>query len=450
MSKRVAVSFENDYIKVVYADVHHENIAIDKTLTFTHREFDDFLFTTKDDEFIVVYDFQNIQQDVVSLPPAQPKYLRTLVELEIRKRVPELNEFSFLYEELRDVQKEGKKSKDVFFFAIAKEEIDILLQRFANAEKTITHLYPDVLPLSRFLQVEDANEDQSVLSVIDLGTSKTMFLMGGHKLNFVRVTPSEKKGFNSTDMENINMTVAYCRQVLRSSPAFVMLSNSSEYNAETVSPIIPVVQSKYPATGIPDDTVSQYVIPIAAIMFAGKLEDSNLLPVFYQGIGVQRKIMTYAIGIFLLLSVFGLGYSALNIADIVKTKVNISRTRHSIAENISVIDEYEKTASQLHKKFALMNFMNMANSSVDMQKALLSLQMFANNTVDLRTVNLKGGQDNASLQIEGAILFHNFRELRSNYETLVNQIRNSSQLKLAEESLDLKTGKFRIDLQWEK
>ncbi len=109
MNKYIAVSFEGEYIKVVHADYRHGNVTIEKTFTFSNIEFDHYLETTKDDEFIVVNDFQNIYQDIISIPPAQDKYLRTLIELEIKKRIPELKDFSFFYEELRDIQKEGKK-----------------------------------------------------------------------------------------------------------------------------------------------------------------------------------------------------------------------------------------------------------------------------------------------------------------------------------------------------
>jgi len=152
LSRHIAVSLENENVKVVYAEIRHGNISIEKALTFSNIEFDHFLETTKDDEFIVVNDFQNIHQDVISVPPAQEKYLRVLIELEIKRRVPELKDFSFFYEELQDVQKEGKRSKDIFFFAIAGEDLDIILNRFSKHDKVITFLCPSVLPLSRFLK----------------------------------------------------------------------------------------------------------------------------------------------------------------------------------------------------------------------------------------------------------------------------------------------------------
>jgi hypothetical protein len=449
LNRQIAVSLENENVKVVYAEIRHGNISIEKTLTFSNTEFDHFLETTKDDEFIVVNDFQNIHQDVISVPPAQEKYLRALIELEIKKRVPELKDFSFFYEELRDVQKEGKRSKDIFFFAIASEDLDTVLNRFSKHDKIITFLYPNVLPLSRFLHIEGGEEGQPILSVVDLGTNKTMFLMRDQKLNFVRVAQSEQRGISALDIENINMTIAYCRQVLRLNPSRVVFSDSQDSGNAIIAPIVPVALVQYPSTVMAfKDTVTEYVIPIAALTHAKELRASNLLPLVYQGINIQRKIMVYAIMIFLFLSALGIGYIGIKVTDTLLTTGEIKRARQDIAGKQSVIDEYEKVSNDLQKRMTLMNFMNTAHTSLDMQKVLLSLQVFSMKTVNVKTINIKDEKGSLILQIEGSISFRSYKELQSNYENVIDAIKKANELEIAEQSLDLKTGNFRVDLKW--
>ena len=449
MNRHIAVSLENENVKVVYAEIRHGNVSIEKTLTFSNTEFDHFLETTKDDEFIVVNDFQNIHQDVISVPPAQEKYLRALIELEIKKRVPELNDFSFFYEELRDVQKEGKRSKDIFFFAIASEDLDAVLNRFSKHDKIVTFLYPNVLPLARFVQIEGGEEGQPTLNVVDLGTSKTMFLMTDKKLNFVRVTQSEQRGISGLDIENINMTIAYCRQVLRLNPSRVIFSDSQDTANTEVAPIVPVAPIQYPSTVMAfKDTVTEYVIPIAALVHARELRANSLLPLVHQGVNIQRKIMIYAIVVFLFLSVLGMGYIGVKVANTILTQGEIKRTRLDIAGKQSVIDEYEKVSNELQKLMTLMNFMNTANTSLDMQKVLLSLQVFSNKNVNVKTINVKNEKDSLLLQVEGSILFRSYKELQSNYENTIEAINKTNELDIVEQSLDLKTGSFRVDLKW--
>lgn len=449
MNRHIAVSLENENVKVVYAEIRQGNVSIEKTLTFSNTEFDHFLETTKDDEFIVVNNFQNIHQDVISIPPAQEKYLKTLIELEIKKRVPELKDFSFFYEELRDVQKEGKRSKDIFFFAIASEDIDAVLNRFSKHDKIITFLYPNVFPLSRFLHIEGIEEGQPILGVVDLGTNKTMFLMTDRKLNFVRVTQSEKRGVSQLDIENINMTIAYCRQVLRLNPSRVVFSGSQGSGNTNIAPIVPVALAQYPSTVMAfKDTVMEYVIPIAALVHAKELRASSLLPLVYQGVNIQRKIMVYAIVVFLFLSVLGIGYIGVKVTNMILTKGEIKRTRQDIAGKQSVIDEYEKVSNELQKRMTLMNFMNTANTSLDMQKVLLSLQVLSKKTVDVKTISIKDEKGNVLLQVEGSISFRSYKELQSNYENVIDDIKKTNELEIIEQSLDLKLGNFRVDLKW--
>ena len=43
-----------------------------------------------------------------------------------------------------------------------------------------------------------------------------------------------------------------------------------------------------------------------------------------------------------------------------------------------------------------MNFMNTANTSLDMQKVLLSLQVFSMKTVNVKTINIKDENESSS------------------------------------------------------
>ncbi|HEX2967104.1 MAG TPA: hypothetical protein VHO84_15055 [Syntrophorhabdaceae bacterium] len=449
MSRHIAASFENECIKVVHADVRDRSISITQCFTFSNTEFDQYLHTSRDDEFIVVSDFQNVYQDIISVPPAQERYLRTLVELEIRKRLPELKDFVFFYEELRDIQKEGKRSKDIFFYALSKEDVDALVERFKSAGKLITHLYPNVLPLTRFLHIDGIERDKPVLGVVDLGTNKTMFLMANKKLNFVRVAQSVSKGFNTNDLENINMTVAYCRQVLRVYPERVAFSIGSEKVSDGVSLVVPVAASRYPDSILaPADTLSEYILPTAALTEAGELTTNNLLPIAYQGIGAQRRIMAAAIAVLIFFLVIGLGYSAMKATAMIRTRAEINDVRREIAQNRSAIIDYERSSAELQKTTSMMNFMNAVNSTPDMQRILLSLQVFSRKTIDTKIIALRDEQEGMLLQVEGSLLFRSYRELQSNYEEIIAAAGSLRDLEVVEESLDLKTGNFKINLKW--
>ena len=58
MSGQTIVSFENEVIKVIHASAKHGSLFVDKSFTFSNEEFDHYLATTKDNEFVVINDFQ--------------------------------------------------------------------------------------------------------------------------------------------------------------------------------------------------------------------------------------------------------------------------------------------------------------------------------------------------------------------------------------------------------
>ncbi|MBI3592968.1 MAG: hypothetical protein HY099_05755, partial [Nitrospirae bacterium] len=88
MAKQIAVSFEDELIRVVYASTDREKIVIKKTLVLKDGEFDNFLEKEKTRRFTVVCDFKTAYQDILLLPPVKEKYLKRIVETEIRKRYP--------------------------------------------------------------------------------------------------------------------------------------------------------------------------------------------------------------------------------------------------------------------------------------------------------------------------------------------------------------------------
>ena len=69
-------------------------------------------------------------------------------------------------------------------------------------------------------------------------------------------------------------------------------------------------------------------------------------------------------------------------------------------------------------------------------------------TVNVKTINIKDEKESLLLQVEGSILFRSYKELQSNYENTIDAIKKTNELEIVEQSLDLKSGNFRVDLKW--
>ena len=124
--------------------------------------------------------FQNVHQDVISLPPAKEKFLKQLVELEIKKRIPDLKDFSFFYVNLREVPARGQEvdKRSSSLPVDQNGEIREIVDRLARHGKVaLGDLFQCASPV-HFLKVADGEPNEPVLGVLDVGTNKTMFLRG--------------------------------------------------------------------------------------------------------------------------------------------------------------------------------------------------------------------------------------------------------------------------------
>ena len=88
---KIVISFGGDDVKVVYAASKSSGSVVKKTLTFTNAEFEGFLQRDKNKEFVVVYDFKTFYSDLLHVPPLKGKYLKSIIESEIRKEISKLN-----------------------------------------------------------------------------------------------------------------------------------------------------------------------------------------------------------------------------------------------------------------------------------------------------------------------------------------------------------------------
>ncbi len=73
MSKQVAVSFEDNLVKVVYASSDKGRTVVQKTTSFKDEEFDSFLKTTRLPDLTVVCNFKRFYSDILYCSPCKTR-----------------------------------------------------------------------------------------------------------------------------------------------------------------------------------------------------------------------------------------------------------------------------------------------------------------------------------------------------------------------------------------
>jgi hypothetical protein len=450
LKKQVAVSFEGNLVKVVYASQDKGRVVVQKTIMLRDDEFDTFLKANKMPNLSVVYPFRKFYSDIIPAPPVKKRaYLETIVESEIKKRFPELNNFSFFFSVLADKHTEEKGAREVFFFAVDNIEINRVIDRFDRYGKVVKFIYPDILTLSHFAHSQDTAAYKTALCLLTSDADKALFLVKNGQLRFIRVTASTERDILDTDIDNINMTVSYCRQQLRQNPEQVCLLNCSINKEETKgNTVIPVVQVEYPEKiAIPEETFRDFITPLSSIIFSDILRNDNLLPKTYKVLYIQRFAVVYSSVFFLLFAFIGMSYLIINLTEIFSLQGKIETLRKELTGADSIIAAYDKSSAGLHQILPLINLINEARSAPDIQKAIVALNFLPMDDIDIQNIQINNKKDSLQLQISGKIHAQNLGNMHGKFQKLLNNFDKVSSMMILTRSLDLKNGQFQVDIE---
>ncbi len=464
LANRIAVSFEDEVVKIVYASLSHGSLTVRKTLLLKDEEFDDFLARERHREFIVVADFKLAYYDILCLPPAKDKYIRRLVESEIRKRNPELKDFSFSYSVLGETLRESRKALEVFFYAVNNADLYQIIRRFDKYGKTVKSLFPVAAALSRLINALPISGDEPQLCIAETGLNKTLFLVKGGKLHFIRTANALESGIHDFDVHDINMTLNYCRQTLRIAPSSVLLLGSVCLGYDAAMGFAVPSASMLLPDGLPGqcvyipenilarrEDVMPFAAPIAALLPYSTADAFNILPGQYEFMKLQKKGLAFCTVCFILLSLIGLWYLRTKTSEISRLKGEAGLIRTEISMMESSRRNYDMHNAELMKYMPMINFLNSVNSAPDAQKALLSLSSLKeprNQAVDIKTLTVAVDSGALKLTLKGNIEAEKYADIDKHYLTLVDELRRLKGMTVVSDTLDMKNKSFQIEARY--
>jgi hypothetical protein len=452
VSKQIAVSFEDGYVKIAYGSRSNGTLVVTRTLEVKEEEFDVFLAREKTKDFTVVFSFQTFYQDVLLLPPVEEKYLEALLQAEIRKNAPELKNFVFFSTILKEKVHEGRPVKETFIFAADPVEISPLLERFSRCGKRVKHLYADVFVLAQLVIASEDVKEKTILGMIDMEGRKTLLLMREGKLTFVRGIQSRGRGIDQYDMTNVNMTVNYARQTLREHPEKLIIVSTEKDTVPTIEGLtLPASFFQYPANVfVAEGGTTEFAIPIAGL-FVGKASGKeSLLPRAYQNLLLQERILSFSIAIFLIISFLCLGYIISGWNQAHQIGKLIAPLKAEISSRARVYEEFESRNKEFQEALPFINYLNGEFATPDIQKSLVVLQTLNRDKVKVKDVEIKNTGRELALQIKGHISANTYSELQSLFRKLADDIRLAEGVQGVSEKLDLINKDFSVELTWKQ
>jgi len=450
-NQTVVVSFEGDKVNVVYATKVKNSFVVDDALTVAESAFDDFLQQEKTRHFIVVSSFTQCFSDTLTLPPAPDNLLRSVIENEVRK-ITKMQMFVFIYTVLGEKVVEQKKVKEVFVFAVGEEHIRALVKRFIMKGKIIDALYPDIFALAGFV---GAGRD-TVLGVLETGTNKHFFLAQEGQIQFVRVVQAFDVGMRDHDMQNVTMTVNFCRQTLRLNPQRIVLVGRLCRNFFVRTNIgIPIVSFTHPVFSQKirgKYEAVDYMLPIAAL-FVEKKIGIDLLPQQDKTLFRIDKTLRYGAQFFALLTLIILIQAGFSIKWIFDFRKDIVALRRNLPEVNITLERYQSEQAAFNTYRPLLESYRRNAGLPDVYFLLQQLADIPHGTAIITSITAamqEGSADYGSLDLvlKGNMASEDLVHMQRDYLHMLAGIKSLKNFTLLDESLDLKTREWNIHGQY--
>lgn len=434
MARQVAVSFEDSAIRVVFALSKGKHIEIKDALTLRDDQLDDFLLNEKTKEFVVANSFKDFFQDIIHVPPAHKGYLKKLIAAELKKRAP-FKDFSFIHCELGEKLFENRRMKEVFVFAVKNEEVRNIVNRFVSRGKVVRAIYSDIFSIAS--QID--SRDLPVICISEAGFNKNLSLIKDGRIQFIRTAQSLERGISDLDIQNINMTVNYCRQALRISPSHIMLSGSlcSNYNTASNATIPIACLAKQPGPFL------DFVSPVSALSVSA---DRSLLSKEFRNFFHLRKFLRYSGFLFLTASIIGMGYAGGAIKTVIGLKNKISSVRTELPDLNSMLTAYDNKMAQTKEYMPFVSSLNNAASNPDVKRFLSLLSGLSMDNIIIDSISVTADNKILKVDIKGNVRTPDYAGMQAHYQRFIDSF-SSRGLNIKSQKIDLKDKRFHIELE---
>lgn len=445
MGRLVAVSFEGETIKVLYASVKGKDVVVNDAVVLKDDQFDDFLLKEKTKEFIVVNSFTDFYQDTVSVPPAKGKHIKVLAEAEVRKRAP-FKDFSFIHVILGEKVVENRKLKDVYIFAVRAEDITRITGRFARHGKVVKALYPDIFAIASYIGYSDV----PFLCISEVGVNKNEFVVKNGAVCFARSAQSFEHGLSEADLQNTSMTVNHCRQTLRITPSFILLAGTlcdSDNVSGTILPAACLVNRAGMGLTLEAGTLARDFISPASALFV-RDDGIDILTREYRIFSLTKKLLEYSTAAFLGLSIIGAGYGAYKVKNIIELRERLNSIRKNLTDIDTVLSEHDRRQADLAGYQPYIKSIGSAASIPDVRNFLSLLSGVKMTNIRLDSVTLNTAENMLTAALKGSVKSSDYVDIQRNYQDFIRSVGEVKGVAVKGEGLVLTTKGFHVELDW--
>ncbi|NOY65674.1 MAG: hypothetical protein GXO97_09835, partial [Nitrospirae bacterium] len=220
---------------MVFTEKRGGKIWIDDFLVLDRVSLKEFLKTDRAKRFYVTGSFAETINEVITVPPLRGKSLLEFIKRELKRRYPDVEDFIVRYNVISKKDSGEAKTKDILVTALPVEKVDELLYDFVQNGKDVPQFQPDILSVFNILPAIDI----PALVLFIQEQNRILFFIYENSIHMVRKISGISREIDDFDIQNINMTVNYCRQNLRLEPELLFVVGKQKITSN-LFPLIPV------------------------------------------------------------------------------------------------------------------------------------------------------------------------------------------------------------------
>ncbi len=441
MSHLTAVSFDADAIRVVTVNRTRGGLCFDHACPLTEDEFTAFLQHDTSSAYFLVINPTDALYETISIPPVESKYTERIVRAELQRLHADITDFTVAYRIIGDSIQEGRTIRRVACCIIPLELLHALLTPFINHNKTVRQIVATPWLLARLASEGYTELPDTLLCAYDEGERKTLLVQEHGAVLFTRQVPSEGRGWNTFDRQNVTMTLDYCFQSLRIRPGGAIAINSED----PPPPFFPFDLPVLP--GFSADALIKYPAQIASFIYPLNATEDLRPAAYCKALREQHMIRTVGKG-------FAFATALLMLLILLKTYQLITLTRSLNAMKPSppllqeVLTNY-KVASE--KKTAMEQFITLHNNQLielSIPRFLASLKLAQLQNVNVQTLTIKRNQDVILLTMGGIVRSRSLSDAQTHFEELNKRLTAAPGLQIETKTLDPIRGNFTLEARY--
>ncbi len=446
MARKITISLEKERARVLYASKRGRGYVVEDILTVDYHELDSYLASEKTKDFYICANFSDYLQQTFYLPPTGRSKLKKLIEIELSRSVNYPEGFVYTFFDLGKTTIDGQVKKEIFAISVPLKQVNEYLSIFRRNNKRVKCLFPDFLSLLNIVP----ETDYPVLYIYPKDNEQIMFLVEKGRLIFYRSYSAITETIDDIDIQNINMTVNYCKQKIGAEARVAMFIGDPEFSQHlTVEPIVPIANLTMPddidLRGIPSALrLSDIILPISLLK---SYRTSDILPAEYKRQGYLSIYLKAASVVFALMSVLLIGLTGGNIVKIKHELREVKELRRQMTDIQDLYNELNRIKAEYRNYEVPLQYLLIHRKYSTPLTILLALPGAVNRQIEIRSIKINTTEHSSgkiTFEIKGSVKSDSMAELQSSVERFITKITASHHIKIVKTDYNLGEKEFYI------